>query len=292
MNTKTKGALAAVLAAFIFGFTPILGRISYDGGSNATMLTFLRSFLALPILFVIIKLSKISLSLTTKNWRDLILMGVFGSTATTLTLYESYNYIPVGMATLIHFTYPSFVVIYSVAFLKEKMTRGKTLCLLLSTVGLLLFCDISGGGQLQGFVLALISAITFAFVMIFQYRSSLINFHPFKISFYQCCITSSVMFFFGLITENLTLTLTNQAWFYSFLVAICVSIAALSLTQIGLQYIGSTAVSVLSLFEPITSVVVGVLVLKEDFSLEKLFGCVLVLLAVLSFTLSEKSNKI
>ena len=293
MSGTTKGALAAMSAAILFGIVPVIGKLSYAGGSNAVMLTMFRSLLALPVLYVILKAGKISLSLTAKNRYDVILMGILGSTATTITLYESYNYISVGMATLIHFTFPSFVVLYSVLFLKEKMTKTIALSLVLSTAGLILFCDdLSGDGQIWGFILALISAIAFAFVMIYQYQSSLITFHPFKISFYQCVVATVAMLFFGLKTGDLTFALTPAAWFYSFLVAMFVSVAGIPLVQCGLQYIGSTPSSVLSLLEPITSVVTGILILSEEFTLFKLLGCILVFVAVVLFTLSSPAKDV
>ena len=51
---KHYGVLATLLSAFIFGFTPILAKWTYVGGSNAISLTFYRSFMALPVLYIIL----------------------------------------------------------------------------------------------------------------------------------------------------------------------------------------------------------------------------------------------
>ncbi|MGL4373401.1 MAG: DMT family transporter, partial [Turicibacter sp.] len=52
---QTKGVILTIVAALIFGFTPILAKITYGLGSNGINLTFFRACLALPILFGILK---------------------------------------------------------------------------------------------------------------------------------------------------------------------------------------------------------------------------------------------
>ena len=52
-NQVYKGIIFTAASAVIFGFTPILARISYDGGANGITMTFLRCLLSLPILFLI-----------------------------------------------------------------------------------------------------------------------------------------------------------------------------------------------------------------------------------------------
>ncbi len=56
---KTKGLIFAILAAFIYGFTPVLGKLTYLEGSNSMSLTFYRNFLSIPLLFAILKYKKI-----------------------------------------------------------------------------------------------------------------------------------------------------------------------------------------------------------------------------------------
>ena len=60
-NQVYKGIIFTAASAVIFGFTPILARISYDGGANGITMTFLRCLLSLPILFLILKIKGIPL---------------------------------------------------------------------------------------------------------------------------------------------------------------------------------------------------------------------------------------
>ena len=46
-----KGTIFTIISAFVFGFTPILAKFTYDGGNNAITLTFLISSLFLKAPF-------------------------------------------------------------------------------------------------------------------------------------------------------------------------------------------------------------------------------------------------
>lgn len=286
MKARYRGITATLASAFLFGVTPILGRLSYEGGSNAAMLSTLRGALALPVLLVILLVQRIPLRITRRNMADLALMGTFGSAATGILFNSAYQYIPVGLATVLNCTYPFFVIVISQLFLRERATRASVLALLTAMAGVAMFSDLGGGGQLRGVLMALASAITFAFVMLYQYRSSLIDLPPAKLSFYLCIVTSVDLLVFSLLTGQFTLSLTPTAWGYTFIVAVSVSALGLTLLQYGLQHVGSTTASILSMLEPITSVVCGVLLLGEPMTWVKLAGGLLVLGAIALLTLA------
>ena len=49
--------------------------------------------------------------------------------------------------------------------------------------------------------------------------------------------------------------------------------------QIGVKYTGPESAAILSTFEPITSLVIGILLYNENFSAKAIAGCVLILSA-------------
>ena len=109
MSTYMKGICCTLLSAVIFGFTPILVRIAYEGGANSITITFLRAWLALPLLYALMHRRHIPLRLEDSQVKHVLLLGIVGSCATTVCLYMSYNFISVGMATTLHFIYPILV---------------------------------------------------------------------------------------------------------------------------------------------------------------------------------------
>lgn len=292
MESRRKGGvLAALVSAFIFGFTPILGKLSYAGGSNAVMLTFFRGLFAVPVLFVILKLQKVDLGLSRRELRDLLLVGLLGSSPTPLLLYGSYSYIPVGLATVLHFMYPLVVALAGAVLFKSRLGGAKALSLLLGTAGILLFFEGATAVGAKGLLLALASSLTYTVYMLGVERTSLRHMHYFKLSMYFCLLSVLVSGGFGLLTGQLTFRLTPEAWVYSFLVSMFVSIGAITLFQLGIMLAGASTTAILSTLEPITGVLCGVLVLGEVLSLPKIIGCALILAGVLLVTVYETRAK-
>lgn len=286
MNKKT-GVIAAVVSAVIFGFVPILGKLSFDGGSNAVTLTFLRSTISLPLLFAILLVKKIPVGLSKSETRDILIYGIFGSAATMLLLSESYHYIPAGLATTLHFIYPAVVVLADVLIFKSKLGKGKIIALMLVIAGILLFLSIKSGVSLPGMLLAAGSGLTYSFYIIGIERSSLSGMHYFKLSFYLCIIAAVLSCIMGLYSGSLTFALTPSAWLYSAVISLSVSVGAISLFQIGVVRVGAPTASILSTLEPITGVVMGALILGENIPPVHLAGTLLIFSGVVTAAVTQ-----
>lgn len=281
---RIQGFLYAIIAAVIYGVIPILGKLSYLGGNNSTMLAFSRGFIALPVLYFILKYKKISLELTKKQIKSIIISGLFGSALTSCFLYSSYKYISAGTATTIHFAYPTFVTLSCILFFKEKASAYKVISLVLSTLGVLMFLDSSSSSNMVGILLALFSAATFAFMLVYIEKSGLKDLHPIKLGFFYSIIISFSMLIYGLCTEELTISLTPKAWLYTVAVSLFASVGAISLLQLSIRYIGSSTASILCMLEPITSIILGAIILNEHISIFETIGCILIVVAVINLT--------
>jgi len=290
LGKKSTGILYAALAAVIYGFTPILARIAFDGGANSITVTFLRGSLSIPVLLVILKYKKVSLK-PGKDWKLILLAGVFGTALTTLLLYISYNYISVGIATVLHFIYPILVCVTCVVLFKEKINRWKIISLMLCSVGIFMFMDAVSSFGIIGMVLALLSGATYALYMICVDKSQLKHMDYFKLTLYLNILMAAVSGIFGLFTGDLHFSLTPKAWILSTLVSLFIALGALPLVQQGIKLTGASTVAILSTLEPITSIVLGILVLKETVSLVKLIGCVFVIISILLIAVTESRQK-
>jgi len=284
---KTKGITCAVLAAFIYGFTPILGKFSYLEGSNSLSLTFYRSFLTLPVLYAILKANKIPLSITKSEFRKLTVLGILGPSLTALMLYGAYNYISVGMSTTIHYIYPVLVAAVCIIFFRDKLSKEKLLSLILSSIGIILFFEGDFSGSIIGILLALCSGISYGSFLIFMDKSGIKSMYPFKISLYTCIVSTIFLFIFGIATKNLVFHMSIAGWFYTFLVSVFVSVLANTLMAIAVKNTGSTVSAIVGMFEPITSVILGIIFLNELFSLKNIVGCTFIIVAVLILTITK-----
>ena len=156
---KTKGFICVIISAFIFGFTPILCKMTYSGGSNSIMLVFLRNSMSLPIMYAILKYNKVSLKISMQEFSKLLILSVFSTILTALLLYISYNYISVGMATTVHYVYPILVALVLAIFFKEKINKIQIFSLIISFIGVLMFFDGDSSLNFAGLFIAFASHV-------------------------------------------------------------------------------------------------------------------------------------
>lgn len=285
---KTKGIVTVMMAAIIFGFTPILGKFSYLEGSNTLSLTFYRSFMSLPIIYAILKVQKIPMKVTKSEFAKLTFLGILGPSLTALMLYGAYNYIPVGMTTTIHYIYPVLVTAVCIIFFKEKISREKITAVVLSTIGISLFFEGDISQNTMGILLAVLSGCSYGAFILFIDKSGIKGMYPLKFSFYTCASSSIFLFIFGIATKSLVFQMSSIGWFYTFLVSIFVSVMANSLMQVGIKHVGSTVTAIVGMFEPITSVVTGIIFLNEPFTMKNMVGSIFIIIAVLVLTVSKE----
>ena len=287
MNQKIKGnsnngSSLIILSSIIYGATPILTIKSYGGGSNPLMSMFLRSIIVLPILGFILKGLHVSLQISKDEHLKIFLYCALGTCSTGILLGYAYQYLPVGLTTAIHFTYPVLVTLASVILLKMRINTKQIFALFLCIIGVFSISGVTHGEINEiGLILALLSACTYAFAMIFLKHSGLAELETFKFSFYQSLYTSFIMLILTLVTGNFTLSLTAFAWGQSLLVSILVSIIATYFLQRGMRVISSFRVSLLSTAEPIVSLIMGILFLGDVVAMSGIIGCVLILMGSL-----------
>lgn len=287
---KERGYFLTILSAIIFGFTPILAKITYNMGSNGITLAFFRHLFVIPILFLIIKLLKINYKITLEQLKKIILVGVIGNAFTVAMLYTSYSYIQVGSATVLHFLYPMFVSLICFFYYKEQLSKAVIICLVIASIGILFFIE-GGNTSFIGLFLALFSGITFAYYIVGVEKLGLQTINPYVLNFYFAIVIAITLLTIGIISNQLVLSLPMKAYGYSFIIAILTSIIGIICLQQGIKYLGATTASILSMFEPVTSVIFGIIILHERLTIVKAIGCLIILGAVIGLIVSNSKKE-
>lgn len=272
---RTLGGYVGVLtAAVIFGFTPVLAAISYQGGNNGVNMAFLRALLPLPVLYMLARRHPVPSSMQRRRgiWLGILMFGC------TLLLYSSYAYISVGLATTLHFLYPLYVVLYEWLAQRKKPGLMRLTGLALGLLGSMLFFNMDGT-ELHplGLAMALLSGVCYAaYIVVLGYESR--DPMPLYRLMFEASRSGAVFcLIVGLLTGSLTICLTMQAWGCAVLVAMLVAVVACVLFQAGVRIVGKANAAVFSLLEPITSIVFSVWLLDDTVSWIKLAGCTLIL---------------
>ena len=278
-RTKQLTGYAGVLAsAVIFGFTPVLAALSYQGGSNGVNMAFLRAALPLPVLYALARRHP-KPDAAQRRLGAVLGLLLFGC---ALLLYSSYAYIPVGLATTLHFLYPLYVVLYE--WLVQRRSPGalRLAGLVLGLSGSMLFLQ-PGEGALHpaGLLLALLSGVCYAGYIVVLSRESQRPMPLYRLMFEVSRSGAVLCLVAGLLLGRLTLRLTPQAWVCAVLVALLAAVVACVLFQAGVRIVGKANAAIFSLLEPITSIVFSVLLLGDALSPAKLTGCALILAGLL-----------
>lgn len=287
-----KGIILTILSAILFGITPIITTSIYAYGANAITTVFFRSLIVLPILFMLTKLHHVSLVIHKEELRNIGIIAIFGSGLTTILLFSSYTYIDVGTATTLHFLYPVVVSILCYFIYKEKLGKVKIIALCFAVIGTLCFFDFRKLSKAVGLLLALSSAITYAFYMVKMEKTGLSHQNAYKTSFYIAVFITLETIVYHLVVPSITFNLPIQAYGLLLLLAIVSSFLAVVLLQYGIRYLGSSTASLFCLFEPITSILCGYLFLQEEITFLKLLGCFIILTSLLLISLGEYRNRL
>lgn len=274
-----KGYIMAISSAVIYGLMPFMTVKIYETGVNAITLVALRNLLALPALALFATGKGKGLSIPKKALLPLSAIAFFGMFMTPLLLFCAYNFIPSSAATVIHFIYPAFVAVGGILFLKERPKAAVTAGLVLCIVGVALFYDPAALLDPVGALLAIGSGVTCAIYVLLLSRFKYKSIPAATVSFYVAAIGGSLTLIAALLSGQLSFPTSIWGWGFCLLFSLLVTVGAVLLYQQSIFHIGGTKASILSALEPITSVVVGVFILQEGLSPQKLIGSLLVILA-------------
>lgn len=277
MKKSTIGIIATIVSAVYFGFLPFFVNLICENGGTQMSASFYRFFFSLPAIFLYLKIRRIPLKISFKEFLEIAMVAIFGYGGTGLLLFTSYKYIPTGMATTLHFMYPVFTILGSIIFLKKKVKKEKILCVILCALGIYSFYNGDIQSSLLGIVLAGGSGVTYAFYTLYLGNSNLKNMDTLKLIFYLNIVSSCLVFAISYKMGEFTYNITSTGFIIAFLFATATSFVGVFGYQIGVKLIGAETTTILSTFEPITSLLIGFMLYNEMLGIKPIIGSALIL---------------
>ena len=274
-----KGYAAIIVSAILFGCMPLISKHIYADGVNSMTLVLLRSALSLPFLAALAFFKRMPFIRPARDILPVMAVGIVGCAITPLLLLSSYNYINGGTATVLHFVYPAAVLVIELVFLRVKARAGSIIGILLCIVGIALFYDPTAGINLTGSILALVSGISNALYIVLLGRLVTRGMGEYTFAFYATLGSMLSLLTVCLAGGYLALPRTIGGWLLCVLFAVMINVGAVVLFQVGTFIIGGQKASILSTFEPITSLVVGYFAFGEGIGLLSVLGSLLVIAA-------------
>lgn len=160
------GILVAAVSAITFASNLTLASLAYDGGSNVHALNLSRSVLFAVLLMLVIVAGRLTLRMSRRD--RLICIGLgFIFCIDLYAILIAIQYVPVGLAILIMYTYPLLLAAFSWLTGREGFSFD-ALCAVLATflgLGLTLYAP-GGNPDWRGVALALVTAVGLATLLV------------------------------------------------------------------------------------------------------------------------------
>lgn len=287
MGKLSKNAIigypAGIITGIAYGLNPLFAMPLINNGAAVESILFFRYALAVLFLGIFLWAGKQSFRISLKQAGVLLVLGLL-YTASSLFLFESYNYIASGLATTLVFLYPVLVAVIMV-FLGVVPSWPVWLAIAATFGGVIIMTQGGGGESIDpvGVVLALCSASVYAlFIVVINRSKAIADISNSLLTFYA--LTVGAFVFLGKIAFSdtaITVGLEDGvSWLNIVGLSIVSTIVSTATLAIATRKIGATKASVLGVFEPITAILIGTLVLGEPLTANIVAGIGIAIAAV------------
>lgn len=277
------GYPAGIITGIAYGLNPLFAMPLINNGAAIESILFFRYAFAVALLGIFLLIRKESFKINLKQAGVLLALGLL-FTASSLFLFESYNYIASGLATTLVFLYPVLVAIIMV-FLGVVPSWPVWLAIAATFGGVIIMTQGSGGEAVNptGIILSLCSALVYAiFIVIINRSKAIADISNSLLTFYA--LTVGAFVFLGKIAFSDASIIGGlehgSAWINIVGLAIMSTIVSTATLAIATRNIGATKASVLGVFEPITAILIGTLVFGEPLTINIIVGIGIAIVAV------------
>lgn len=285
---RLAGYLAGFIAGVSYGTNPLFAKPLLESGVPVLVMLLFRYGISAAILAVWMLAKREQFRVKGNEIALLVLLGILFA-CSSLFLFFSYEFIPSGLATTLVYLYPVFVALIMV-FLRFYPSWQTWLSIIATFGGILLLSSPSTGASIRipGIILAVASALSYAFYLVIVNRSKRIkNVSEHTLTLYAL-LTGAFLFAAirtlqgGSITEGIN---TASDWGNLIGLAIVPTMISLLTLAVSSRYIGPTKTSILGVFEPLTAILIGALLFGESLTMKMGIGVAVCISAVVFMVL-------
>jgi drug/metabolite transporter (DMT)-like permease len=292
-KTYLFGLAIAITGAVLFSTKAIVAKLLYRYHIDAVTVLAFRMLFSLPFFAVIAWWqSKTQTPLLKADYGRIIVLGLLGYYLSSFLDFLGLQYISVGLERLILFLTPSFVLLISVVFLKKKIGVLEWLALGVAYLGtvLVFIHDVTLGGAnvpLGGlFVLA--SAFSYALYLLLS-GELVRRVGALRLVAYAMCVsTVACVAQFVVLRPASMLIQPVGVYGLSMINAVLCTVLPVFLTMIAVSRIGAPTTSQAGMVGPVSTLLLGAIILGEPITGVQLAGTALVLTGI--YLLSRKKD--
>lgn len=291
---KFKGFLYGIVASSTFGLLPLFTLPVMGEGLTTFSILSYRMLFASILVAVLMLIGRVSFATNLKELRWFAVLGFlyYGSAA---LLFQAYGGMASGLATTLHFMYPVSVTVIMALVYKQRPSVVTICAIILSLVGVALLClreSSTGVSSLLSVFLVLLSGVCYAVYLVLVSTVRRINQqNSQKLTFYVLMFSGVFFMLSTLQGGGLQIIPSASAGINLLLMATLPTLLSNLALVRSVKNIGSTLTSVLGAMEPLTAIIVGILVFDESLRGLMVVGIILILVSVSLIVLSPLLDK-
>jgi len=212
------------------------------------------------------------------------MLGLAGVAASNYFYYLAIQRTNVATAIIVQYTAPVWVLVYMIVRGIERPTFSKMISVVLALAGIVLVIGVFGHSKLQldaiGVIAALVAAFSFAYYNIAGH-SILMKYDRWTVLLYTTLASSCFWAMFNPPNKIAAAHLSLSVWFFLFVFALLSVLVPFVFYFAGLQYLKPTNAIIASCLEPVFTILIAAIALKEVVRPLQAVGIVMVLSAIL-----------
>ena len=293
MDKQTLGLINGIISGISFGLIPLFSiPVIAAGMDNVSILVYRFLFGSLAMLGMLL-LKKTDLRVSLSELCRIAILSLF-YIGTALATLECYHYLSSGIATALVYTDPIWCAIIGLIFLGDRFSLKLTSSCLFATLGVMMMTGVfteDGTFSALGLFWGLLSGLSYALYLIFVPRLRLKRIPSLKLTFYVFFIGMLILAAYAILAEgNIEIVTNPTCWTNLILLGLIPTALSNICVTMSLRLVDSTIVAILGACEPLTAMVIGILILGDSWSIMSLGGTFLILLAVAMLTILPKNN--
>lgn len=282
------GYVLAGVGSFLFATKGIFIKLVYEHGLDASTLMMLRLALATPVFVIGGMLTWLKFR-NSLNHPPIVFLkalgvGVLGYWLASYTDFMGLKFLTPQFERLILFTYPLFVILMGAAFFKQPFKARSLAFFALSYLGLAVVfvtdLKMRGDGVVEGAAWVMASSVSFALYLLLA-RGLIKQLGPSMFTSWAMTGAALATFLHYGVMHGLTpVSLSLEGWALVIGLAIGATVLPSYFINFALQRISSQANAVIGFINPVITLILSGLVLREHLTPADMIGTVLVVAGV------------
>lgn len=285
-KNKSMGLFLIILAGIFWGSMGIFVRHLATYGFTSVQIASMRLIMAAIFFSIILFLKEPSgFKIKLKDIMLFLALGLCSILFFTICYFTAIKIMTISMAAILLYTSPIWVMLMSIIFFKEKITKHKVVALILSFTGCVLVSGIGNGDvKLVGLLIGLGSGIGYGLYSILG-TIALKKYSPYTVTTYTFIVAGVGSIFVSSPGDMLHKISNAQSILELILFVIITSLITAVIPfmcyTLGLGSVEASKAAIAATIEPMVATLIGAIVFKEDITYISATGILCILVAII-----------